>query len=286
MHTIRAKTLLSKRNGMNIYRGCTHGCIYCDSRSTCYHMNHSFTDVEIKINAPELLEKALSRKRNRCMIGTGAMSDPYIPLEKDLCLTRKCLEITARHGFGISLLTKSDLVLRDLDLLTRINKQARTVVSMTLTTYDNTLSKILEPHVCTTQERIAVLRQLAENGIDTAVWLCPILPFINDTEENLLPILEGCVDAGVKAILCFGFGLTLREGNREYFYEKLDELMPGMRERYEKTYGTSYSIMSRNNARLMNIFTGFCKTHNIICKTDDVFAFMEHFEDKQQMTLF
>ena len=286
MHQVFAKSLLSPKNGMNIYRGCTHGCIYCDSRSLCYHMNHAFEDIEVKINAPKLLDDALAKKKSRCMIGTGAMGDPYIPLEKELRLTRQCLEIISRRGFGVSLLTKSNLVLRDIDLLTEINRRSRAVVSMTLTTYDNALSKILEPHVCTTQERLAVLKTLGKAGIDTCVWLCPMLPFINDDAKNLMQILDGCADAGVKAILCFGFGLTLREGNREYFYQKLDEQFPGLRKRYEKTYGGSYAVTSPENNRLMKIFTAFCKEHDIICDANEAFAFMERFVDKGQSTLF
>ena len=186
---------------MNLYRGCTHGCIYCDSRSTCYGMEHLFEDVEVKINAPELLEAALSRKRKRGMIFTGAMSDPYNPLEKELCLTRRCLEVIERHGFGAGVLTKSDLVLRDRALLSRIHRQARAVVQMTLTTCDEKLCKILEPGVCGTRWRARALKQMTGAGIETVAWISPILPFINDTEENLRGLLEFCFDAGVKGIL-------------------------------------------------------------------------------------
>lgn len=190
MHRVQAKSILSPQNGMNLYRGCTHGCIYCDSRSTCYGMEHLFEDVEVKINAPELLEAALSRKRKRGMIFTGAMSDPYNPLEKELCLTRRCLEVIERHGFGAGVLTKSDLVLRDRELLSRIHRQARAVVQMTLTTCDESLCRILEPNVCTTTRRVEVLRAFHEEGVPTAVWLCPLLPFINDSRENLLGLLD------------------------------------------------------------------------------------------------
>ncbi|HJJ48137.1 MAG TPA: radical SAM protein [Methanocorpusculum sp.] len=285
MHEVFAKGILSKSNGINVYRGCTHGCIYCDSRSVCYQMKHAFEDVEVKVNAPELLDRALSGKKNKCMIGTGAMCDPYIPLEKNLRITRRCLEVIERRGFGVSVLTKSDLVLEDIELLCAINRKTRAVVSMTLTTWDNGLSKILEPHVCTTQERLCVLKKLSDAGIDTCVWLCPVLPFINDMEENLVRILEGCRDAGVRGILCFGFGVTLREGDREYFYGKLDEHFPGLRGRYEREFGDAYSVMSPDNKRLMGIFCGFCREEGILYKSGDVFSFMERFEDKRQMRL-
>ena len=165
MHLVDAKGLLSQSGGMNIYRGCTHGCIYCDSRSTCYGMKHDFEDVEVKQNAPELLLNALSNKRRRCMIGTGAMCDPYTHCEKQLLLTRRCLEIIDRMGYGLAIQTKSDLILRDLDLLKSINQKAKCVVEMTLTTFDEQLCRIVEPHVCTTRRRHEVLLTMRENGI-------------------------------------------------------------------------------------------------------------------------
>ena len=201
MHFVSAKSILTTRPcGMNIYRGCSHGCVYCDSRSKCYHFTHDFADIEVKQNAPELLEEALRKKRKRCVIGTGSMCDPYLPIEKELCLTRRCLEIIDRYNFGAAVLTKSDLVLRDLDLLSSINKKAKAVVQMTLTTADDELCKILEPGVCPTSRRVQVLRECKERGIPTVVWLSPLLPFINDTQENIDAIFESCAEAGVKAI--------------------------------------------------------------------------------------
>lgn len=185
-------------------------------------MNHLFEDIEVKINAADLLEQALRSKRRRCMIGTGAMCDPYIPLEKELRITRACLEHIRNYGYGLAIQTKSAAILRDLDLLDEINHQAKCVVQMTMTTGDEKLCRIIEPQVSTTQERYQVLKTMQEHGIPTVVWLSPILPFINDTRENIQEILELCLDAGVKGIICFGMGATLREGNREYFYEKLD----------------------------------------------------------------
>lgn len=289
MHEVKAMTILSSKNGMNIYRGCSHGCIYCDSRSLCYHMDHDFEDIEVKANACELLEAALKKKRRKCMIGTGAMSDPYMPLEETLGLTRRSLEIIYRYGFGAAILTKSDRILRDLDILKKINERTKCVVQMTLTTYDETLCTIIEPNVSTTKERIEALKILRDNGIPTVVWLCPILPHINDTEENLLGLLNGCSQADVHGILCFGFGLTLRDGDREYFYKKLDEHFPGMKERYISEFGNAYSLPSPNGNKLMNIFSRFCQKHKIIYKTDEIFKYLNEFEDKAeggQLTLF
>ena len=222
MHYVNAKSILSAKNGMNLYRGCSHGCIYCDSRSKCYHMEHDFEDIEIKENAIELLENALKRKRKKCMLGTGSMTDPYIPLESKIGNVRKALALANQYGFGFTLITKSDRILRDLDLLKSINDKTKCVVQMTLTTYDENLCKKIEPNVSTTRERFEALKKLNEAGIPTIVWLCPILPFINDTEENITGILEYCIEAKVYGVICFGMGLTLREGNREYFYNQLD----------------------------------------------------------------
>ena len=223
MHYVKVKGILSAKNGMNIYRGCSHGCIYCDSRSNCYGFTHEFEDIEVKENAVELLEQALKSKRKKCMIGTGAMCDPYMHIEEKLCLTRQCLELIDKYEFGVAIQTKSDRILRDIDLLKSINMKAKAVVQMTLTTYDEKLCKILESNVSTTRERFEVLMECKKAGIPTVVWLSPILPFINDTEENIRGILNYCVQAGVKGIICFDMGVTLRDGDREYFYQALDK---------------------------------------------------------------
>lgn len=282
MHEIYAKGILSAQNGMNIYRGCTHGCIYCDSRSRCYQMDHDFEDIEVKINAPKLLEDVLMRKRKKCMIGTGAMCDPYIHLEEKLGNTRKCIELIYAYGFGLSIQTKSARILRDLDLLKKINEKAKCVVQMTLTTYDEDLCKIIEPDVSTTKERFEVLKIMRDSGIPTIVWLSPILPFINDTEENIRGILDYCIEAKVHGIICFAMGLTLREGNREYFYKKLDEQFPGMKARYMKTYGYSYEVISPDNYKLMNIIKRTCEDHGILSDIEECFKYLHKFEDKSE----
>ena len=287
MHEIQAKSLLSAQNGMNLCRGCQHGCIYCDSRSKCYQFTHDFEDIAVKGNAPALLEHALRTKRKRCMIGTGSMSDPYMPLERELCLTRRCLELIDRYGFGTAVLTKSDLVLRDLDLLKSINEKAKAVVQMTLTTFDEGLCRIVEPGVCTTHRRFETLCILRDNGIPTVVWLSPILPHINDTRENLAGILKYCIRAGVKGIICFGMGLTLREGNREYFYAALDRYFPGLRERYQREYGNAYVLNSPRDRELMKLFHAVCEKYGIMHDNDQIFAYLQELpEPYEQMTLF
>lgn len=287
MHYADYKTILSPKNGMNIYRGCTHGCIYCDSRSVCYQMKHDFEDIEVKRNAPQILEEQLKRRRKPCMIGTGAMCDPYIHLEEKLQATRQCLEVIEKYGFGLTILTKSARILRDMDLLTSINSKTKCVVEMTLTTYDEDLCRIIEPNVSSTAQRLAVLEAMRDAGIPTVVWLSPILPFINDTEENLRGILYYCVRAKVRGIICFGFGVTLREGDREYFYSKLDENFPGMKQRYIKTFGNSYECSSPNNNSLRAVFKDVCQKHGIIYDANEVFAYLRHFEEKErQISLF
>ncbi len=282
MHFVTAKTILTPRS-MNIYRGCTHGCIYCDSRSKCYQFKHDFEDIEVKENAPQLLQETLRKKRKPSMIGTGAMCDPYIPLEKELCLMRRCLEIIDRYNFGVAPQTKSDLILRDLDLLTSINRKAKTVVQMTLTTADDQLCRLIEPAVCPTSRRFQVLKACHQAGIPTVVWFSPLLPFINDTKENVEGIVDLCAQAGVKAIICFGIGLTLREGNREYFYAALDRLSSkdsrfiGLKEKYQKTYSYSYAVNSPHNKELMAYLANLCHQYKIQLGTDSIFKWMEDF---------
>lgn len=289
MHFVKAKGLLSSQNGMNLYRGCLHGCIYCDSRSHCYQINHPFEDIEVKENALELLEKALKTKRNRCMIGTGAMTDPYIPPEMDLQMMRKSLELILRYGFGVAVQTKSNRILRDLDLLTQINNRTKAVVQMTLTTADENLCRILEPNVSTTKQRIDALMQFHSAGVPTVVWLSPILPFLNDSRENIQILLEACIQAGVKGIICFGMGLTLREGNRDYFYQQLDRHFPGLKEEYIRFYGNSYEVNSPRNRELMKLFHETCEKSGILHDNGEIFRYMRTFEEKDgnmQMSLF
>jgi DNA repair photolyase len=288
MHLKEAKGILSATNGMNISRGCTHGCIYCDSRSRCYQINHDFEDVQIKSNAPELLEEALKRKRNRCVIGTGAMSDPYINIPENLSNIRACLEIIDKYNYGIAIQTKSDLILRDLDILISINKKSKCIVQTTLTTFDENLCKIIEPNVCGAKRRYEMLKVMQQNGIQTIVWFCPFLPFINDTEENLRGLLDYCIDAGVYGIIIWGIGMTLREGSRDYFYKKLDEHFPGLKDVYHKKYGYKYEITSDNNNKLYKLLCEICEKRNIIYGTDNLFRYIGTYEEKEkiQMELF
>lgn len=280
MHYVRAKGILSSKNGMNLYRGCTHGCIYCDSRSRCYHMEHAFEDIEVKENAVDLLENALRRKRKKCMIGTGSMTDPYIPLEMETGHLRKALHLILQYGFGFTVITKSDRILRDLDLLQKINETTKCVVQMTVTTADEELCRKIEPNVSSTRERFEALKRLRDAGIPTVVWMTPILPFINDTKENISRILDMCGEANVYGVICFGMGLTLRDGNREYFYEQLDRLFPRLKERYIRVFGNQYVAESPDSCCLMRLFHRMCGERGIVHDNEEIFRYVNRFEEK------
>ena len=285
MHFVKAKSILTPTS-MNIYRGCLHGCIYCDARSHCYQMQHDFEDIEVKENALELLEDTLRRKRKPCVIGTGAMGDPYIPPEEELCIMRRALELIERYGFGIAVQTKSARILRDLDILRSINEKTKAVVQMTLTCWDDNLCRVVEPHVSVTGERFEALKRFRDAGIPTVVWLSPILPFINDTEENITGILGMCAEAQVKGVICFDMGLTLRSGNREYYYSQLDRHFPGLKEKYIRTYAERYEVPSPDNYRLMALFHQICEETGMMHDNEQIFQYMHAFESKAQVSLF
>jgi len=200
-------------------------------------------------------------------------------------MPRRCLEIIDQYGFGATLITKSNRVLRDLDLLKSINSKTKCVVQMTLTTFDEALCRILEPNVSKTRERYETLKILRDNGIPTVVWLSPTLPFINDTEENLRGILKYCFDAGVKGILCFGFGTTLRDGDREYFYAALDRHFPGLKQKYIQKFGYSYSCTSDNHPALMAIFKAECLKHGVMHDVGQIFNYLNEFPETKMTQL-
>ncbi|MDO5825268.1 MAG: radical SAM protein [Methanosphaera sp.] len=282
MHYVNVKSILSNKNGMNLYRGCTHGCIYCDSRSSIYNMNHDFEDVEVKANSLELLRKALKNKKDRVMVGMGSMSDPYMPLEDELKYTRGAMELVYKYSHGFTCITKSDLILRDFDLLKKINEKSKAVVQMTLTCMDDELSSIIEPNVCTTTRRLEVLSTLRDNGIPTVAWLTPVLPYITDNVENISTILDECIDLDVKGIICFGMGMTLRDKNRQHYYRKLDEQFPGLKERYVKEFGASYAIRSPNNDELMKLFYRKTGDAGIMNSPDEIFKYLGEYPGKNK----
>lgn len=272
METVPAKTIVTKTKkpsawfgaeyNMNIYRGCSHGCIYCDSRSTCYQ-DPSFSTVKIKENALQIIRDDLRRKARKGVIATGSMSDPYNPLERGLRLTRNALELINAYGFGVAVASKSALVTRDIDVLSDIEAHSPVIVQITITTADDGLSRVIEPSVSTASERFDALRQLSGAGIFCGVLMMPILPFINDTEENIAGILEKAKKAGARFVYP-SFGMTLRSGNREYYYEKLDEFFPQIKQKYVKAYGNRYSCTSRKAKKLWDLFVGLCGEYGLM----------------------
>jgi DNA repair photolyase len=269
---------------MNLYRGCLHGCIYCDSRSDCYEVG-DFEEVKIKINALEILEKELASKRTKGMIGMGSMSDPYNPYEKKYELTKKSLSLMEKASYGVFIITKSSLILRDIDVLKAINNKSKAIVGITITTSDDDLAKMIEPHVSSTSERFEALKVLNEAGIDAGVLLMPVLPFINDTLDNVKGILEKAHTSNAKFVYPW-FGVTLRDSQREFFYEKLDKHFPGLKKKYEMRFGNNYACESPNVKLLYETLGDICKNKGILYKMEDINRLFVCKEDIMQISLF
>jgi DNA repair photolyase len=252
-------------------------------------MDHDFEDIEVKAGAVEILENTLKKKRRKGMIATGAMMDPYMPLEADLKIMRQCLIQISRFEFGLVVQTKSDLIMRDIDLLEEINAKTKCVVAMTLTTADEELCKKIEPNVCTTARRFEVLKAMRDRGIPTIVWLDPILPYINDTEENIRALLDYCIEAKVYGIMYFGAGMTLRDGSRQYYYSQLDRLFPGLTERYIKEYKDAYEVMSPQVDKLNKLVYNTCEENGIVYDKDELHRYMREYKNNlngEQLSLF
>jgi DNA repair photolyase len=287
MRTMMAKGLLQgPYNNYNVYRGCTHGCIYCDSRSKCYQITGAFEDIIVKVNAPELAERELSRKRTKIMVPSGSMCDPYMPIEKELELSRKVLAVILKYGHGAGFLTKNVLALRDLDLMVEINKKAKAIACFTLTTLDDHLAKVIEPHASLPSERLEALRIYADQGITTGVWMTPLLPFITANAENIRSIVSACASVHVKYIVSFGVGATMREGSREYFYQQLDRFFPGLKQKYQKTYQNEYNCQAPDHERLYKIFSEECDRFGIAYRQEDIARIQEIPHRQEQLTLF
>ncbi len=263
---IQAKTMLSSfkegtdtwfglRYNLNLYRGCQHGCIYCDSRSTCYGIKN-FTEIEVKENALQLLEKEIRSKRQKGTIGFGSMNDPYMPLEKEICMTRSALEIVAQHRFPVHLITKSNLVLRDMDVLARISS-VYAAVSITITTPDDALSKVIEPGAPVSSERFRAISELSKAGIYCGVTFMPVLPWITDKPGDIRKMVYWAKEAGAKYMIA-SMGVTLRDGQREFFYENLQRRFPGLKEQYERAFGRKYSASSLQADQLWKVYNTAC----------------------------
>jgi DNA repair photolyase len=260
-HVKQPDTWFGLRYNMNLYRGCQHGCIYCDSRSECYQIEDFDGEVLVKANAIELLRRELASKRVKGPIGMGSMNDSYMPVERRLNITGQALRVIAEFGFPVHVMTKSSLVLRDLDVLRQINERYA-AVSFTITTADDALGRKVEPRAALVSDRFRAMRVLADNNILTGISMMPILPFIEDTTENIEQIVELARENGASYIIP-GFGMTLRDRQRAYYYNKLDELFPGLRQRYERAFGGRYGASGDNTAELERVFHDLCHRYGI-----------------------
>lgn len=259
---------------MNLYRGCCHGCIYCDSRSQCYGIDR-FDTVRAKKDALVILERELKSRRRRGMVGIGAMSDSYNPFEKDERLTQGALELLEKYGFGVMIDTKSDLITRDIGLLSSIAEKYAAVVNFTITTADDALCRRIEQRVCPTSARLEAMRKMSGTGISVGVILTPVLPFINDTEENLLSVARLAAEAGARWVFPWqSFGVTLRQNQRLWYYDRLDEQFPGLRRRYTATYGERYECTVPDNRRLMAVFAEQCRRLGLLWRIEDINAYI------------
>jgi DNA repair photolyase len=259
-HIKQPETWFGLKYNMNLYRGCQHQCIYCDSRSTCYQIEN-FKDILVKVNAIELLEDEISRKRVQGTIGFGSMNDPYMPIERKLNMTGQALAMIASFGFPVHIITKSDLVLRDLEVLREINR-VYAAVSFTVTTADDELARKIEPGAPAPSKRLEAIRTLSKNGILTGVTMMPILPFLEDNEENIIQIVTQAKEAGASYIIP-AFGMSLRAGSRDYYYKKLDQLFPGVRRKYEQRFGLQYQCPANHSKELMKLFLELCDEFEI-----------------------
>lgn len=289
MEYIKAKTILQKCKdsswfgndyNMNLYRGCCHGCIYCDSRSDCYQIE-DFDKVRAKDNALMILRDELRRKVKTGVIGTGSMSDPYNPFERDERLTEKSLMLIDAYGFGITVITKSPLITRDIPLYKQIAEHSPVLCKMTITTADDKLSRLVEPRVDVSSERFDALARMSDEGVFTGITLMPVLPFIEDTEDNIRTIVRRAHECGVRCIYP-AFEMTLRSGNREYFYQKLDESFPGLKDQYIRRYGNRYECPSPNAKKLWQVFTEECARYGILYEMKAIInAYKAGYEDGQ-----
>ena len=295
MEFIKAKTILSKEKygadwygidyKMNLYRGCPHGCIYCDSRSNCYHIDN-FDMPKGKENALVLLENELLKKKVKGVVGIGSMSDTYNPLEKEYEQTRETLKLLSKYGFGVSIDTKSDLIIRDLDILKEINSKSDVIIKFTITTPNDELSKIIEPHVCVSSKRIEAIKTLTDNGIFTGIMMNPVLPFITDSKDDIKKLVKLAHNSGAKFIHTY-MGMTLRENQRDYYYEQLDIHFKGLKEKYIKTYGERYNCPVPNYKELYKTLTDECEKYGILYNMKDIIkAYKKENTSNKQITLF
>ena len=292
MEFINAKTILQKAShgeewfgidyNMNLYKGCSHKCIYCDSRSNCYQVD-DFDRVRAKKNEIEILNQELKSKRKKGVIGIGAMSDTYNSFEKQYELTRKALKLISYYRFGVSIETKSNLITRDIDLFKEINNKADVILKFTITSADDNLSRKVEPNVCVSSERFKAMKELSSQGLFVGTLLTPIIPFITDSEENIRNVIKQSYENGAKFVFTMG-GVTLRENQRDYFFEQLDKTFPKQKEKYIKTFGNNFFFYPLNK-NLKKIFNEECEKYGLLYKMSDIVkAYKKEIKEDEQMS--
>ncbi len=267
---------------VNLYRGCCHGCIYCDSRSDCYH-NGPFDLVRAKKDALPLLRDELRRKIRPGTVGMGSMSDPYNPFEERLQLTRHGLELLDAYGFGVGIATKSDLIARDIDVLAAMKEHVPVLCKLTITTVDDGLAAKIEPKAPPPSRRLEAVRRLSQAGIFTGVLLMPVLPFVEDTQENVLTVTEKAAQAGARFVYA-AFGMTMRQGQREYYLRNLETAFPGqgLTERTLRQYGERYECPSPRAKKLWQAFSRRCEELGLLYRMRDIVsAYQRGYAERQ-----
>ena len=271
---------------VNLYRGCCHGCLYCDSRSDCYR-NPDFDRVTAKSDALRILRDELARKVRPAFIAMGAMSDPYNPFEEELLLTRHALELIDAYDCGVSVDTKSDLIVRDIDLYQSIQAHSPVICKITVTTVDEELAAKVEPRAPSPARRLAAIRSLAQAGLFCGVLLMPVLPFLEDRHEQVLAVVDRSADAGAKFIYS-GFGVTMRQGQREYFLRELDRAFPGehLSRRYLARYGDRYRCPSPRARELWEVFAARCRERGLLYQMPHIVSAATRGYGDRQLTFF
>ncbi len=295
MDTLKTRTIMTKSDQgnrwfgidyhMNLYKGCPMGCIYCDSRCEAYHIDN-FDKVKIKENALEILEEELKSKKLKGVVSFGSLSDPYNPLEEKLELTRNALKLISKYGFGVSIDTKSDLILRDIDLLKEIEQRNSVIIKISITTFDDALARKIEPNVISSSRRFEVVEELARNGLYVGILMTPVLPFLTDTEENVLNMISKSKNAGAKFIYT-RMGMTLKTNQRDYYYNALDILYPGLKEDYIAVYGNRHICNTLQYRHLMELFLKRCSEAHLLTDMDMIIAdYKKEIPQNEQMSLF
>lgn len=286
LHRNKSTAWFGTDHTFNIYRGCCHGCVYCDSRSACYGVE-DFDTVRAKADALHILRDDLQRKVKPGVVCTGSMSDPYNPFEAELNLTGRALQLLDAYQFGVAVATKSDLIVRDIPALGQIGAHSPVICKITVTTTDDALAARLEPRAPSPTRRLAAVRALSRAGIFTGVLLMPVLPFLEDSVENVLAVADAAAAAGAKFVYP-AFGMTMRENQRQYYLEALERLFPGedLSRRYLHRYGERYECPSPRAKALWEAFSARCRALGLLCEMKHIVSASRRGYGERQLSFF